>query len=235
MPFRVSVLDLTVAVVVLVAIFLPDRGLHVVRAYEAESDTNHEIALYQSALAVEPHDGEAAARLSQLFIDVKQSDWAIQVAAAAVDDKRGDAWRALLAVSMAHAERVEVAQAHEFAERALSECRRSGREHCPVHEEARLAVYFDQLEAGAKSGIDPRVDPRGYEQAVFSKMRMIRFRGATPRDVPGPPSSPPSNPPEGQPSGQGNGDGAGASTGPANGSSPGSEQPATGSGTGAGN
>lgn len=187
MPFKVSVLDLTAAVVVLVAIFIPDRGLNVVPAYEAERDTHHEIALYQSILAAEPHDGQAAARLSQLFIDVKQSDWAIQVAASAVDDARNDAWRALLATSMAHAERVEVASAHEFAEKALTECRRSGRIHCPVHEEARLAVYFDQLEAGANSGIDPRVDPQGYEKAVFKRMRMINFRGATPRDVPTPP------------------------------------------------
>lgn len=181
MPFRVSILDLTAAIVVLVAIFLPDRGVNVVSAYEADRDTNHKIALYQAALAKDPKDAAMAARLSQLLIDVKQSDWAVQVASEAADDKRGDAWRALLAASMAHAERVEVNRAHEFAERALSACRQAGSIHCPVHEEARLAAYFAQLEAGAKSGIDPRIDPRGYEQAVLRSMIMVGpFRGATP-------------------------------------------------------
>ena len=184
MPFRVSVLDLTAAVVVLVAIFLPDRGLNAVRAYETDRDTNHEIALQQAILAERPTDGEAAARLSELLIQVKQSDWAIQVAANAADEKRGDAWRALLATSLAHAERVEVAQAHEFAERALAECRRAGSTACPPHQETRLSVYFSQLDAGAKSGIDPRIDPSGYYQAVSNKTIMVRPLGATPRDIP---------------------------------------------------
>ena len=69
------------------------------------------------------------------------------------------AWLPLLAVSMAHAERVEVRDAHKFAERSITECRKAGELICPPHEEARISIYYGQLDAGLKSGIDPRLDP----------------------------------------------------------------------------
>ena len=182
MPFRVSVLDLTAAIVVLVVIALPDRSLRVVEAYQADRDQQRAIALYQARLAENAGDAEAAAVLSNLLIDAKQSDWAVQVAAEAAARNPDDPWRALLAVSMAHAERVEVDDAYKYAALALEQCRQAGSLSCPRHEEVRLNIYHGQLEAGAQSGIDPRVDPRGYEKAVFRTLRMIQFRGATPRE-----------------------------------------------------
>lgn len=185
MPFRVSVLDITAAIVVLVVLALPDRSLQVMQAYETEEAQEREIALYQATLASDPQDTEAAADLAERLVAVKQSDWAIRVASEAAAKNPDRSWHSLLAVSMAHAERVEVADAHKFAERALVECRKSGSSICPPHQEARISVYFKQLQTGLDSGIDPRVDPNGYAKAVAPMLRMIKFRGATPRDVEG--------------------------------------------------
>ena len=59
MPFKVSVLDITAAIVVLVVLALPDRSLQVVQAYETEGAQEREIALYQAKLASDPQDTEA--------------------------------------------------------------------------------------------------------------------------------------------------------------------------------
>ena len=178
MPFRVSILDLTAAIIVLVAIVLPERSSTVAVAFRATDEQQRAMALYQAQAAAAPDDAEAAARLSALLSDVGQTDWAIQVAGEAA--ARTSSWRALLAVSLAHAERVEVQLAYRYAEQALEQCHQSGPEICPGHQEVRLAMYHDQLEAGVKSGIDPRLDPTGYENEVLRNTRMIHFRGATP-------------------------------------------------------
>jgi hypothetical protein len=184
MRFRVSILDLTAAIIVLVVIVLPERSFNISHAYAAKDGQLEEIALYQARLAADPGDAMAAEKLADLLIEVDQEDWAVQVAGEAAIHSDTAAWRALLAVSMAHASRFEVHDAHGFARRALEECRKVGLDRCPGHERVRMSVYFDQLDAGVSSGIDPRIDPNGYHRAVLSRMRMIRVRGATP-DVPG--------------------------------------------------
>lgn len=180
MRLRVGIIDLTAAVVVAVAVLIPERSLSVGYAYEPEPERMREIALAQARLAVQPGDSEAADRLAVLLIDAGQTDWAIQVAGAAAQHAGASSWRALLAVSSAHAERIEVQEAHRYAKLALEACLAAGSERCPAHERVRMSLYFDQLDAGVRSGIDPRVDPRGYQKAVLAAMRIIRFRGATP-------------------------------------------------------
>jgi hypothetical protein len=183
MRFRVSILDLTAAIMVLVVIVLPERSFNISHAYTAKDRQLEELALYQARLAADPGDAMAAEMLADLLIEVKQEDWAVQVAGEAATHSDTVAWRALLAVSMAHASRFEVHDAHGFASRALEECRKVGLDQCPGHERVRMSLYYDQLDAGVSSGIDPRIDPNGYQRAVLSRMRMIRVRGATP-DVP---------------------------------------------------
>ena len=193
MPFRVSILDLTAAIVVLVVIILPDRSLQVSAAYEADPDQLREIALYQARMAADARDTQAAAELSERLVDVKQTDWGVRVASESAAVNPDTAWLPLLAVSMAHAERVEVSDAHKFAERSITECRKAGELICPPHEEARISIYYGQLDAGLKSGIDPRQDPDGYSKAVAPMLRMINnFRGATPSTPE--PETPPSTP-----------------------------------------
>lgn len=185
MPFRIGILDLTAALVVLVVMMLPDRSLNVASAYRADPDQQRAIALHQAQLAADPSDMEAAANLSDLLIESKQTDWAVQAAASAAQRDREDSWRALLAVSSAYAERRNVPRAHEYGEKALKRCIEVGSEHCPSYQRTRMSLYFQQLQAGLESGIDPKLDPQGYIDAVVkgSGTRIIQFRGATPRDV----------------------------------------------------
>lgn len=181
MRFRVGLFDLCALVVVLVVLLLPERGVTVGYAYEPEPERARDIALEQARLAVDPGNSDAAERLARLLTRAGQTDWAIQVAGAAA--KSGDrvSWRALLAVSTAHAERIEVAGAHRFAKLALDACLAAGPERCPSHERTRLSLYFDQLDAGLRSGIDPRIDPDGYHRAVVAAMRIVRFRDTSSR------------------------------------------------------
>jgi hypothetical protein len=180
MRLRVGIFDLAAAMVVAVAILIPPRSLNVGYAYEPRPERMRDIALTQARLAAAPDDGEAADRLAKLLIEAGQTDWAIRVAGAAAGYAGSTSWRAWLAVSSGHAERIEVVDAHRYAQLALEACQAAGPVRCPDHERVRMSLYFDQLDAGVKSGIDPRLDPRGYHKAVLAAMRIIRFRGATP-------------------------------------------------------
>jgi hypothetical protein len=178
MRFRVGILDISAAIIVLLAIVMPSRQMMVDSAYGAvEPDYLRDLDLYQARLAADPADGEAANRLVRLLIDGRQTDWALRVAGDAV--ARGDAneaWRALLAISTAHAARLEIRAAYQFATQALEACHRAGAGACPAHEEVRVSLYERQLEAGFRSGIDPRLDPRGFRRAVDTALRTVRLK-----------------------------------------------------------
>lgn len=190
MRFRVSIMDLTVAIVVLVVLVLPGRSFSVGQAYEASDVQARDIALAQARLATNPGDADAAAKLARLLTTTGQTDWAVQVAAAAVKPAGIMGWRPLLAVSEAYIERRDVNDAHRFAQEALAACRTAGPGSCPVDIAVRMQIYFDQLQAGVSSGIDPRTSPREYEQAVMSRLRsgILRFNGAP--DEAGEPAEP---------------------------------------------
>lgn len=177
MRFRVGLLDLCALAVLLVVLLLPERGMSVGDAYEPEPERVRDIALEQARLAKEPGNSDAAERLARLLTRAGQTDWAIQVAGAAAKSGEQISWRALLAVSTAHAERIEVAGAHRFAKLALDACLAAGPERCPTHARMRLSLYFDQLDAGMRSGIDPRLDPEGYQRAVLAATPIVRYRG----------------------------------------------------------
>lgn len=208
MRFRVGLLDLCATIVVLVVILLPERSMTVGHAYEPDPDRVRAIALEQARLAIEPGNDEAADRLAGLLTDVGQTDWAVQVASTAAKSGERVSWRALLAVSTAHAERIEVTEAHRFAMLALDACLASGPESCPADDRERLSLYFSQLDAGVKSGIDPRIDPVAFQRAVLAAMRIVRFRGSSVEEgsEPAPPQEKPTSGPSGakdpeQPSG----------------------------------
>jgi hypothetical protein len=177
MRYRVGIFDLCAAIVTLAVILLPERSVSVGHAYEPEPERLREIALEQARLALAPDDSEAADRLARLLTDVGQTDWAVQVAGSAAGHSDRVSWRALLAVSLAHAERIEVGDSHRFARLALDACLAAGPEQCPADERVRISLYFNQLDAGVKSGIDPRIDPDGYWRAVGAAMRIVRYRG----------------------------------------------------------
>ncbi|MBI4510797.1 MAG: hypothetical protein HY698_14280 [Deltaproteobacteria bacterium] len=176
MALRVGLIDIGAAGVVLVAILLPAPDQKIEQIFAAESALAEEIATAQADLARGPQRGATVERLAGLLVMAGQSDWAIRAAAdvAARDDAR-DRWRASLAVSAAHVERWEISPAHEWAQKALEACN-VGSEECPVYEHVRLMTYARALEAGVRSGIDPRTDPRAFEDAVRRELPTIRVQ-----------------------------------------------------------
>src|SRR5687768_17370511 len=107
-----SLLDLTVAIVVLVALALPPRSLSAREAYQADDEQRLRLALAQARSLAAPADGDAAAELTRRLVEVGQLDWAVEAAAvAAGQEATPSRWRALMATSIAHAERLEVNQA----------------------------------------------------------------------------------------------------------------------------
>ena len=90
-------------------------------------------------------------------------------------------WRALLATSQAYGDRIDAAEAHAWAEQALAACRTS-KASCPSWEELKIELYGKYLDAGVKSGIDPREDPRGFRKAADTALRAIDVSGL---DAPG--------------------------------------------------
>ncbi|ACY14358.1 hypothetical protein [Haliangium ochraceum] len=180
MRFRVGMLDICAAIVVLVVILLPDREFVVGDAFAFDEAQTEALALEQARLALAPGDSDAAERMALLLTELGQTDWAVQVASTAAQQGDERSWRALLAASLAHAERIEVSDAHRFAKMALDACLAAGPEHCPSHRRVRLSLYFDQLDAGLASGIDPRSDPRGYHEAVLRATPIVQYRGSAP-------------------------------------------------------
>lgn len=216
MPFRIGALDIAAAIVVFVVIVLPGRALQVNDAYSSDDDQLRAISLHQARLAADPGDAEAAAKLAESLTRAGQTDWAVQVAGEASRHSEMASWRAFLAISTAHAERIEVGPAYEFARKALEACAALGigPDGCPGPVHARLSVYTDQLQAGLASGIDPRLDPQGFQDAVLRAVIMVRVRGATPRDTnPDPPPDPdnPDDESQDEPEGGSSPDGSGGS------------------------
>jgi hypothetical protein len=189
--FRIGILDITAALVVLVVMLLPARSVTVRPAYGDDAERVREIELAQARLAADPGDGEAAYALVKHLLESGHTDWALRVAgnASGLDGGRGS-WRALLAISAAHAQRIEIEDAARFAQRALEACQAT--EHdCPSYEEVRLQLYKQQLEAGLgaiERGVDPRRQPAEFREALETGLRAVRIEAA-------PPGPPPSDPP----------------------------------------
>lgn len=178
MRFRVGIADITAAVVVAVVLFLPARSSDVIAAYpEAQS---REIELAQAAVAANPADGAAVEQLADRLIAAGQLDWALRVAGAGARyDDSPSHWRALLAVSSVHAERIEILEAHEWATKALRACDADGAA-CAPHERVRLEIYAKELTAGVeaiRAGIDPSTDPFAFRKAIDTAYPRARLRG----------------------------------------------------------
>ena len=159
MRIRVGVGDLIVAATVLVVMAIPGRTVYVTSALAAERDGDVlDVARYQALLAAAPGDGALADELAQALLELGHSDWAVRVASAAAAQPSPTSWRAYLAVSSAHARRLEIDEALRFSGRALEACEAPGAD-CPDTWHVRLSLYHEQLERGLESGIDPTTNP----------------------------------------------------------------------------
>jgi hypothetical protein len=175
---RIGIADITAAVVVAVVLFLPARSSDVVAAYP--DPASREIELAQAAVAADPADGAAVERLVDRLIVAGQLDWALRVAGAGARFETSPShWRALLAVSSVHAERIEIPDAYQWANKAVLACDADAAD-CAPHERVRLEIYVKELAAGVdaiRSGIDPSADPFAFRKAIDTAYPRARLRG----------------------------------------------------------
>lgn len=198
-----SLTDLVVAGVVAVAIFVPKRPLYAVDAYQKvvgargtvfDDEDRSDLAVAEARAQAHPDDGALAADLARLLGRARQLDWAVEAAQEGSERaSEPTMWRALLATSQAYGDRIEAAEAHAWATRALEACQASKRA-CPSWEELKIDLYTRYLDAGVKSGIDPRKDPRGFRKAADQALRSIDVSGL---DAPGDPTPTPTPAPAG--------------------------------------
>lgn len=175
---RVGVLDITAVIVVLVAILLPARAMDVVPAYDPA--VAREVEHYQARVVADPGDGAAVQDLADQLIRAQQNDWALRAAGDAANQTKASPtlWRALLAVSSVHAERIEIPEAYDYAKKALLACDRDDAD-CPQYERVRLQMYLRELEAGMDAihrGIDPAADPFAFRKAIDSAYPRARLK-----------------------------------------------------------
>jgi hypothetical protein len=208
-----SLVDITVAIVALVAIFLPPRPLEGVSAAAGTDDARFGLAEAEARVRAHPGDGAAAQELSRRLVEAKELDFAVEAPAEASQVKHAPTrWRALLATSRAYAERIEVEPAFEWGQMALNACQDAGEAACPSWEEIKVDLYTRHLDAGIKSGIDPKVDPEGFRRAGEAALRTVHLETGV-MHAPEPPGPAPA---PGSGSGSGSGtDGSAAPPAPA--------------------
>lgn len=198
-----SLVDLVVLMLVAVAVFLPPRPFRVVAAPRTDAAGRAQLAFAEARVVARPDDGDAIYELTRRLADARQSDWAVQTAAVAAERARTSPsyWRALLAVSIAHVDRLEAKPALDYATQALAACNAAAAT-CPSWEQLRVELYQRHLDAGVRSGIDPRKNPTGFREAGEAALRHVRVTGSGIAPTPAPAPS----------AGSGGGSGSGSAT-----------------------
>ncbi|MEJ7601011.1 MAG: hypothetical protein WKG01_24110 [Kofleriaceae bacterium] len=177
---RVGLVDISVAVVVVVMLVLPPREMVAAPAYK-QAD-HFKLGLIEARSIANPDDPTLVVELARRLGEAGFRDWAVESAihgANRTSTAPGN-WRALLATSVAYVDQLDVHPALDYAKRALTACEEVAKTDstaCPEWEEIRTRAYFEHLEGGVKSGIDPRRDPMGFRKAGEDALRLIRLGG----------------------------------------------------------
>jgi hypothetical protein len=175
----VNLLDLGVLAVVATAVLLPSREMYANNAIKGDAAEQFQNAQAEARAIARPGDGMAVEQLARTLGKANLKDWAVE--AAVRGSERGKdsptRWRALIAASVAYVDKLDVVAALDYANRALAACE-SAREKgdaaaCPSWEEVRMRLYQQHLDAGVKSGIDPKTDAKGFRRAGESALRHI--------------------------------------------------------------
>ena len=181
LPRFVGLVDLGIATVILVLVVLPAREMYASPVIKGEAADQFALALAEARTIARPGDGQAVEDFTRKLDEAGQKDWAIDSAVASSDHAKDSPtrWRALLAASTAFVDRLDVIPGLDFANRALNACEaardKGDATACPSWEEVRMRLYQQSLDAGVKSGIDPRRDPRGFRKAGESGVLQIHL------------------------------------------------------------
>jgi hypothetical protein len=187
---RVGPIDIAVVVVLLLALVMPPRELIASAAIRGDEAATFALGLAEAKTIIAPKDGAARALLLRRLEDAHQNDWALEEATrgAAVATPQ-TAWQVWLGLSLGYVDRLDAVEALKDAQRALEACDATA---CPGWERARMEIYRDHLDAGIQSGIDPKLDPRGFRTAGERHIHAAHVRGhdAIPVDHAGSASGP---------------------------------------------
>ena len=175
---RVGFFDLFAAVALVLVLVLPAPGRQARSLYFKEQRAlATRIAEAQAAVARDPKDGVAAARLADLLVEAHQSDWAIRVAALGAEARAPASWRAAMAASAAYMDRKDIAPASEWAARSLALCD-SG--DCTDDDRVRLQMVATALRSVLDSGVEVKKSAKGVSDAVERAVPLIRLGGKKP-------------------------------------------------------
>ena len=175
LPRFLGLVDLGLAAVVAVAIFLPAREMQAAPAIKGDEFA---VALAEARTEAHPGDGVAIEDFTRKLSDAGMKDWALESAVRLSDKAKASPtrWRALIAASVAYIEKVEAVPALDYVNKAIEACDAAAKVDpaaCPNFERVRMQFYQQHLDAGVSSGIDPKVDPAGFRRAGQSKLRQI--------------------------------------------------------------
>lgn len=176
LPRFIGIVDLGIATVVIATVLIPARTMYAQSAFKDDEKLQFAIALAEARTIAQPTDGGAVGVLARRLGDGAFKDWAIETAVRGSERAKGSPseWRALMAASTAYVDKLDVVPALDYANRALTACHTSA-DACPSWEEIRMKLYQQHLDAGVKSGIDPRRDPKGFRAAGEAGLRSIRL------------------------------------------------------------
>jgi hypothetical protein len=180
---RPGLVDLGILTVVVVALVLPSREMFAKPAVPGDDATQFGLALAEARTIAKPGDGLAVEDFGRRLGEANLKDWAIEETVHASERAKDSPtrWRALYAASVAYVDHIDVKEGLDFANRALEACAaardKGDASACPTAEEIRMQLYQQALDAGVKSGKDPRHDPIGFRNAGLSGLRQIRIMG----------------------------------------------------------
>lgn len=184
LPRGVGLVDLAVAIIVAVALLMGPREMFASPAFKGDDAQQFAIGLAEARTIARPGDGQAVEDFTRKLDAAGMKDWAVESAvhASARAEDSPTHWRALLAVSVAFVDLLDVVPALDYANRALAACTASrakgDQSACPSWEEIRMQLYQQHLDAGVKSGIDPKKGPaaaEAFRRAGDSALRQIRL------------------------------------------------------------
>lgn len=172
----ISVVDIAVAAVAAFAILLPPRAMHAQRASRVHGEFEERAAVYEARALMRPTDARAVAAAAEALGDAGYRDWNVELARASAERAplAPTAWLAMRAVAIGYLDRFEPKPALAWAQKAMTACANAGDSGCPPWDAVRLELLTKHIEGGVKSGIDPKVDPAGFNQAAGSGVRSFR-------------------------------------------------------------
>ncbi len=177
LPRFLGLVDLAIATVVIGIVVLPARQMYAQAAHKGDEPTQFGLALAEARTIAHPDDGAAVGDLARRLGESSFKDWAVEASVHGAERAKSStsAWRALLAASVAYVDKIDVIPALDYANRALDACHLSA-DACPSWEEIRMKLYQQHLDAGVKSGINPRTNPKGFRAAGEAGLRSIRLK-----------------------------------------------------------